>query len=80
MFYDNCEPELFAAPVKKFYSYLELVANLKDPEQNEFTERGRVRIDVQFDRETNNGKMLRFMHKAYSKCSKYIKDVSDVKG
>lgn len=54
MFYDNNEPELFPAPVKQFYSYLELVANLKDPEQKGFTERGRVRIDVQFDRETNN--------------------------
>jgi hypothetical protein len=71
MFYDNEEHELFKAPVKKFYSYLELVANLKDPDA-ELTQRGQVRINVQYDRETNESKMLRFMTQANEICSRYI--------
>ena len=73
MYYDNEEPELFKAPVKKFYSYLELVANLKDPDAK-LMQRGRVRINVQYDRETKESKMLRFMTQANEICDSYIKD------
>ena len=64
MFYDNGEPELFAAPKKDFVSVLEVVCNLKDPLEKPKLQ-GQLKLHVQFDRETEVKKTFQFENEVY---------------
>lgn len=56
MYYANDEKELFLPPQKDFVSVVEVVSNLKDPEQKAPSLQGQLKLHVQFDRETKQDK------------------------
>lgn len=59
MFYENGERELFPPPTRNFVSVLECVIDLKqDKEQPAL--KGKMRVDVLFDRETKPDKVKSF--------------------
>jgi len=73
MYYDTDERELFEAPVKKFYSYIEIIANLKNPaEATKMNMTGRLRVNLQYDKETKPEKVENFKKQATEMCKKYI--------
>ena len=65
MFYSNGEPELFPPPQKDFISVMEVVCNLKDPNQTTPSLQGQLKLSVQFDRETKETKTQEFEEEIY---------------